>query len=776
MTALLRAMSGKLGHEAGTTTVRRPESFPADASDDTAQRRFRPDIEGLRAVAVIAVVLSHASLGLPGGYVGVDVFFVISGFLITRQLFEEGNRRGKFSFAKFYARRARRILPAATVVTLATLAAAYFWAPPLRVAGIARDGLAAALFSVNWRLAAQGTNYFQASSPPSPFQHYWSLSVEEQFYLVWPLLLAVLFLLFRNRAHRTKALVVVLVLLIAASLWTSAYITHRSQPYAYFGTHTRVWELALGALLAVTADGLRRIPRVLAGVVGWLGLAGIVAACFVFDNNTAYPGTAAVLPVAGAGLIIAAGCGSAARFGPESLLKIWPMRWTGKISYSLYLWHWPLLILLPDALGHPLAVRERVIAIAAAVVLSVATYFLIEQPFQHQQALVAKPQRAFALATGLISASIAVAVILPGLITIPGGSGTTSPALTAASASQAADPGNPSPTAGPSGSAGAPTGPASNGTAPTGSAATGTAPTAAAVTYATVAVATPPVSALLTDAQLAARLNLAVAQTQLPSNLLPSLTKVGSDLPNTTNTQGCQVQETPTVPKLPCDQFGDPNGTKQVVLIGDSHAGQWLASLNAVAITNHWRLTLYSKSDCPIGNYPDFINTVLKRTYPECTAWRTDVFARINAMHPALVVIGSRTRTVAATEESGMESSVKALTASGAKVVYMGDTPSPAKIGSVPDCLSQHTSDIQKCNVPRSTAGLTAAGRVNEMQAAQSAGATVIDPTPWFCTASVCPVVVQGVQVFADESHMSETYGLLLAPQLGAKLLSALAT
>jgi peptidoglycan/LPS O-acetylase OafA/YrhL len=772
MAALSRAMTGKHANTADGTTVRSAESSAADGSDGTAQRRFRPDIEGLRAVAVIAVVLSHASLGLRGGYVGVDVFFVISGFLITRQLFEEGNRRGKFSFAKFYARRARRILPAATVVTVATLVAAYFWAPPLRLAGIARDGLAAALFSVNWRLAAQGTNYFQASSPPSPFQHYWSLSVEEQFYLVWPLLLAVLFLLFRHRAQRTKALVAVLVALIAASLWASAYITHRSQPYGYFGTHTRVWELALGALLAVTADTLRRLPHLVAAIAAWAGLAAIVAACIVFDSNTVYPGVAAVLPVAGAGLIISAGCGAAARFGPEALLKIWPMRWTGKISYSLYLWHWPLLILLPDALGRPLGVRGRLIAIAIAVVLSVATYFLIEQPFQHRQIFVAKPQRALALAAGLIGASVVTALVLPGLLTIPGSNNTTTPVV--AAASQPAATANPTATSAPTGSAVAPTGSAPA-VAPTGTAPVAAAPTASA-NYATVALATPPPTGLLTDAQVATMLNLAAAQKQLPSTLLPSLTKVGSDLPTKTNTQGCQVAESPVVPKLPCDQFGDPAGTKQVVLIGDSHAGQWLASLNAVAIANHWRLTVYTKSDCPIGNYPDFINTVLKRTYPECTAWRNDVFARIDAMHPALVVIGSRIRTVAAKEESGMESSVKAIEASGAKVVYMADTPSPAKIGSIPDCLSQHTSDIQSCNVQRSTAELTAPGRVNEAQAAQLAGATVIDPTPWFCTATVCPVVVQNVIVFADNSHMSETYGLLLAPELGAKLLSALAT
>jgi peptidoglycan/LPS O-acetylase OafA/YrhL len=767
MAALLRAMSGKLGYAADGTTVPPAESSAASGSDGSAQRRFRPDVEGLRAVAVIAVVLSHASLGLPGGYVGVDVFFVISGFLITRQLFEEGNRRGKFSFAKFYARRARRILPAATVVTLATLAAAYFWAPPLRLAGIARDGLTAALFGVNWRLAAQGTNYFQASSPPSPFQHYWSLSVEEQFYLVWPLLLAVLFLLFRNRAHRTRALVVVLVVLIAASLWASAYITHRSQPYAYFGTHTRVWELALGALLAVTADTLRRMPHAVAAVAGWLGLAGILAACFLFDNNTAYPGTAAVLPVAGAGLIIAAGCGVAARFGPESLLKIWPMRWTGKISYSLYLWHWPLLILLPDALGRPLGVRGRVIAIAIAVVLSVATYFLIEQPFQHQQALVAKPQRAFALATGLISASVALALVLPGLLTIPGGGGTTAPTL--AAASQPIDPANPTAASGLLASAGPTTGTQPVAGQPSTSASAVASPPAAVATAAGVSSTDDETA---TDPQLLPELKLAAAQTSLPGNLTPSLTKT----PEFPITKGCEVAIATIAPKLPCNQWGDPTGTKQVVLIGDSHAGMWIDGLSAVATANHWRLTVHTKDDCAVAYYPDLIKDTLKRVYTECNEWRKTVIAEIVAMKPALVIIGSRTRETAATEPNGLETSIKQIQASGAKVVFIADTPSPERVGDIPDCLSKHPSSIQACDVPRVKAELDDPGRLAEIQSAKNAGIPIIDPAPWFCTATVCPAVVGNTLVYGDNSHITGDWGVALEPQLNTALTAALAS
>src|SRR6266446_2441116 len=163
-----------------------------DRTTTRAIRKFRPDIEGLRAVAVTLVVLSHLGLGFPGGYVGVDVFFVISGFIITRQLGAELNRTARISFREFYARRARRILPAATVVIIGTVLACWKWESPLLVKSGASDGLFSALSAINWRLAVNGTNYFQASTPPSPFQHFWSLSVEEQFYAVWPVLILVI--------------------------------------------------------------------------------------------------------------------------------------------------------------------------------------------------------------------------------------------------------------------------------------------------------------------------------------------------------------------------------------------------------------------------------------------------------------------------------------------------------------------------------------------------------------------------------------------------------
>jgi peptidoglycan/LPS O-acetylase OafA/YrhL len=672
---------------------------------------------------VLAVVASHASIGVPGGYVGVDVFFVISGFLITRQLLDEAARQGRFSFARFYARRVRRILPAATLVTIATMLGAYLWAPPLRLAAIARDGVAATLFSINWRLAARGINYFQASAPPSPFQHYWSLSVEEQFYLGWPLLLAVVLFSFRNSRRARAPLVSVLVLLVGASLWASVHVTNSSAPYGYFGTQTRVWELATGALIAATAGNLRQVPRVAAAVLAWFGLAAILTSCFVYSPATLYPGFAAALPVAGAALLICAGCGDSPPRGPERILKVWPMRWTGRISYSLYLWHWPLLILAPDALGHPLSIAERLFAIGAAFALSALTYVAVEQPFQRRGRLVAKPRRALLLGTELVVAAAVIVVIVASSVTVPGGRSAATSTLVPVRAKDVA-----------------------------------------------ASLANPP-DPVVETAALRSALSQAAQQNTLPDAVTPSLPRASSDYPNS---GGCELDDLATTPKLPCDSFGDPEGTKLVVLLGDSHAGMWLGAMKAIAVANHWRLAFFAKSGCPLGAYPDYVNPSLKRTYTECNTWRTAVIAHVVALHPALVVVGSQARPIAAAEPAGLQSSIEALEASGSKVAFLADTPSPAAIGSVPDCLSEHPKNLDRCDLSRATAVSSLAGRQAEIDGARRAGAVVVDPTSWFCATTVCPAVVQGVVVYEDDSHITNTYAMLRAPDLAYPLTTAL--
>jgi parallel beta-helix repeat protein len=706
---------GDASRRSTTSTKEAPDTPPSGL------RKFRPDVEGLRAIAVVAVILSHASLGLPGGYVGVDVFFVISGFLITRQLVDEHRVRGRISFGGFYARRARRILPAATLVTVATLIMTWRWASPLQVASIAKDAVAAALFSVNWRLAAQGTNYFNASSAPSPFQHYWSLSVEEQFYVVWPMLLVIVALLFAKRFGVTKPLLVVLTAVVAASLWESIHLTPLNSSYAYFGTHTRAWELAVGALIAVGARSLPRIPRPLAAGIGWAGCGAILAACFLYTSNTAYPGSAALLPVLGAAAVIVAGCGAAARFGPEHvLLRRKLFQGTGRISYSLYLWHWPLLILVPDMLGHSLSLRQRLTVVAIAVGLSVVTFIFLEEPIRRQQKLVSQPVRAALMGAGLISISVLVALQIGSAVPVPGGNQPVSSAPEDFSINQLL----------------------SGPTAQTG-------------------------------AGLTAQLVAASQLTSLPANVTPTLAQAPNSFPNT---QGCEVSEAATAPLLPCNSFGDVHSKTQVVLIGDSHAGMWFDGINQVALERHWRLAVFTKSGCSVGDYPGLENLSHTGPYTQCTAWRPKMIAAVKALHPSLIIIGSEARPIASTESEGLISSIDALKVSGAKIAFLADVPSAETVGSVPDCLAKHLHNITACDIARSKAGLNSPGRLAEIQAAESAGATVINPAVWMCTSSVCPVVVQGVIVYLDGGHITGEFGLLRAPQLGAALSQAMSS
>src|SRR5215207_8385412 len=298
--------------------------------------RFRADVEGLRAAAVVAVVAYHAGLGgVGGGFVGVDVFYVLSGFLITGLLWEELDGTGRLRLGAFYARRARRLLPAAALVLVVTLVASAVWLSPLQVPVVARDAAAAALYVANYRFAAQRTDYL-ADASPSPLQHYWSLGVEEQFYLLWPLLLLVVFLAAR-RGRRSA---------------TRAAGAAVSQPWAFFSLPTRAWELAAGGLVALAASRLARLPGLAAATLGWLGLEAILWSITRFGPSTPFPGAAALFPVAGTAAVLAAGC-AAPRLGPDLVLRRWPLQLGGRLSYAWYLWHWPLLVLAPAVVGHP---------------------------------------------------------------------------------------------------------------------------------------------------------------------------------------------------------------------------------------------------------------------------------------------------------------------------------------------------------------------------------------------------------------------------------------
>ena len=370
-------------------------------------RSFRPDIEGLRAIAVLLVVLDHAGVQVVrGGYVGVDVFFVLSGFLITGLLLREHERVGQVSLPGFYARRARRILPASTLVLVSTVAATFLLLGPNRAIRVATDGQWASFFAANVRLIEQGTNYLSAQLPPSPLQHYWSLAVEEQFYLVWPCLFWLVIAVTRGQRLR-PSLAGVLVGVIAASLAWSIWQTARSGTVAYFSPLTRAWELAAGALLAVAVPVVLRLPVRLGMGLSIAGVVAIVTAGLRFDSDTPIPGYAVALPVGGAFLTVAGGTIAPTR-GLERLLATRPLQWLGKRSYAWYLWHWPVLAIAAGRIGHPLTVLENVGLCLLALGVAAISFALVEHPIHRSSRLLSRtPWLSVALGAVLVVGSFA---------------------------------------------------------------------------------------------------------------------------------------------------------------------------------------------------------------------------------------------------------------------------------------------------------------------------------------------------------------------------------
>lgn len=374
---------------------------------------FRADIQGLRAIAVAAVVLQHAGFAWAGGgFVGVDVFFVVSGFLITGMLVREIESTGRIDLPAFAARRARRILPAALVVIVLAAVAAVLLAPPLERRPALVDALASALFVPNYVFAARETDYF-GDDAPSVFQHYWSLGVEEQWYLVCPLLLlAAVWVAGRLGRSRHAAVLALLVTVTAASLACGIVLTATSPSWAFFALWTRAWEFGIGALVAlVPAAALARLPRAPALAIGWAGLAGIVLSV-VTVTEAGWPGAAALLPVLSTAAVIAAGTAVPADH-PLAVARVLaprPMQFLGAISFSLYLVHWPLI-----TLGAPLVPDGwawHALLALAGVPIAWALYRLVEQPVRRAPALVeARPRRSLGLA-GLATGGVAVVALI----------------------------------------------------------------------------------------------------------------------------------------------------------------------------------------------------------------------------------------------------------------------------------------------------------------------------------------------------------------------------
>jgi peptidoglycan/LPS O-acetylase OafA/YrhL len=392
----------------------------ADPQPATATSgRYRTDIEGLRAIAVGAVVGHHLGVpGFGGGFTGVDVFFVISGYLITGLLLRDLEAGRGISLREFYARRVRRLLPAATVVIAVTAVSSIFLLePPLDRLGVDGDGRAAATFHSNERFASNDTDYWAADEPPSPYQQFWSLSVEEQYYVVWPaLMIAAAVAAARLRRTRHAVLTAALAVIVGASFVVSVRGSTSSPIDAFFLLPSRAWELGIGALLALASARGARLPDSVAPGARAAGLVAVAATFVQYGSTTTWPGVHALVPVLGTVAVLWAG--ETHRSGVAFAgLSAAPMQLGGRLSYSIYLWHWPLVVYVlghggRDALDAP--ATEKAAVLVAALVLALASFHLIERPVRESRGLRTRPNATLGLGAGLIAVSI-VATVVPSL-------------------------------------------------------------------------------------------------------------------------------------------------------------------------------------------------------------------------------------------------------------------------------------------------------------------------------------------------------------------------
>jgi peptidoglycan/LPS O-acetylase OafA/YrhL len=692
---------------------------------------------------VTAVVLFHAAVpGIGGGYVGVDVFFVISGFLITGLLWREVSSTGSVRLRSFYGARARRLLPASAFVGVVTMIASILLLPPLRVPTVLYDGIASALYVGNYWFVIDNINYFSDLLTPSPFLHYWSLGVEEQFYLVWaPLLLGTAWIIRRFRRDKARAIsssqrpyLVVLALVTVVSFALSLVITYVVPAMAFFSLPTRAWQLAAGGLVALTVIHWQRLSARMAAIAGWTGLSMILIACVWFSSTTPFPGTAALLPTIGAVLVIGAGCATPSQ-GCGQLLSTSPMRAVGRISYSWYLWHWPVLVLAPFLLGHSLGLAERIVAALLAAGLAWLTMRYLENPLRFAPKIRNSAWRSLGL--GAVATAIAVCVGLGLLRVVPSpvGLGAPAPAITLKGAS-----------------------------VPAGS-----------------AMAAYDGAVAQTFAQVQAALAASFGNNAVPSNLTPPLTNLAAEQADYTY-QGCL--RTPYESGQPDCIMGDPASTTTVALIGDSHAAMWTPAFQQIATQQHWRLQMMAKEACAVmdaragGTFSNLVEDL-----QHCQQWRDEILARLAAEHPRLVVVSvwrgygidetmSGFRAYDAAWIEGMTELVRQLRDMGTQVLVLGPIPSPH--ANVPVCVSGHLDDATACALSRSAA-VDKAGISAEARATTAGGGQYADLSDLFCTTERCPVIVGDTLIYLDVSHLTLQYSRVLTPAIAALTDRALA-
>lgn len=694
---------------------------PRTTERSTSTRNvFRPDIQGLRAIAVGVVVLYHLwPTRLRGGYIGVDVFFVISGFLMTNHLWREAQTLGTISLTRFYARRGLRLLPAAILVLICTAVASLLFLPDNRWGNTFQQLIASAAYVENWLLARNSVDYLLQFAPDSPVQHFWSLSVEEQFYAIWPVvILATVCTMTRIRRNaplviRRRAVVVSLSTLLVASLAFSMYDTATSPKQAYFVTPTRVWEFAVGGLCALLAVDWATWSRVL---LGWLGVVGIVVASFFYVKATPFPGYAALLPVVGAAAVIM-GAQSRSPWSASWWLSLRPMTVVGDISYAIYLWHWPMLLLVPLALNRSLTLQLKLVILAATLVVSWLSTHLMETPLRRSRYLKTRRWPSLAFATAGVAAMVGAAVLASSIFEARVEAATARFTTTVA-------PG--------------------------------------ACHGAAVFDKDAHCGSVFGDGPIMA----------------PALAV--KDQSNKEYTRCDSWLDTREVHQC---AFGPDDAPVRVAIVGDSHAEQWLGAIELLAAQGRWRAKTYFKSSCMFADAVRVIPSEPKQWQQNCTDWQKDVIARVVADtsidYVIVAAFGSAYTIIPAdgapakptTMEDAFRSMWRKVTDSGKKVVVIRDTPSTSSL-SIPECVERNMDNFHACSLPREKA-LTPDPVAGFAVNAGDPNIVMIDLSDGICDSSWCYGIAGNVIVYRDTNHLTWQYAESLAPRLWSEFTAA---
>ena len=679
----------------------------------------RADIQGLRTLSVGIVIAYHLRPDLlPGGFVGVDVFFVISGFLIVGSLVREISERGRIGMLAFYARRIRRLLPASTAVLLATMVGAVLLMPQHRWQSIALDVVMSAIQVQNWNQAFSSVSYESANALVSPVQHFWSLAVEEQFYIIIPLLLVGAGLVARRTGIPVRRCCVYLLgLMVCASLVHSVLFTASNHDVAYFATTTRMWEIGLGGLGALLLPVVR--PGVRTGaVLAWLGLAMILSAAILYSTQMEFPGLVALLPVTGAALVLMsapapAGSprqGDMSFLHPAAYLSVAPMKYLGDISYSLYLWHWPLIVFYVYLAGRTPNLATAALLAGASVLLAALSYHFVEQPFR--QAKRVKPSegrrfrsrprtlRDYALGVSLIATTCLTAAAPWGVVEAKSASLNYEISDADYPGALAFDPGRPA--------------------------------------------HVPQQKAVVPDPAVATK-----------------------DVP-LTNKDGCNVYDPAKTPDTGCT-YGDIEAQRTLAIIGDSHASQYVDPLASIGERNGWKVRAMVRNGCPFTAAPPASKDTV---FSNCPEQNRQSLRKLLRMKPDMIVVTGMTPAGYKSAlgwgwkndrelVSGYQEMLRPLIEAGIEVSVILDSPLPAF--SVPDCVERNGPAAPNCSVPDGP------GRAQtdplRIAAQELGGLGVVDLGSYFCRNGSCPPVIGNVLVYRD-NHLTATFARTLSGPL----------